>query len=213
MQSFAAETGGRAFYNTNDLEGAFQRAAYDSSQYYLLGYYRNTAQNKPGWRKLHVKVVKDGAHIRARTGYFVTDTPQKEDKTDFRLAVSSPMDYTGILFAVRWKQTEPGAADKKNVNFDVVVDHDALWIDDGDRNHMSFQVLALARTATGETAGQLMQTIDAHLKPESLQEIRSSGLGYHGRFAVAPGQYMVRFVIKDNLSGRIGTVSAPLTVD
>ena len=221
MRAFAAETGGRAFVNTNDLEGAFRKAAEDSASYYLLGYYRDSSNSKPGWRKLHIKVAREGVHIRARSGYFVEaakkekdkQVEQKEDQSDFRLAVSSPMDFTGVIFTVQFKEIQPTSSFKKSVNFDIMIDRDSLWIDDGDNNHMQFEVLALARNGTGETTGQFMQSAEAHLKPETLTQIRASGLGYHGAVEVPPGQYTVRFVIKDKLSGRIGTVTAPVTVN
>ena len=42
LNEFANMTGGKAFYNTNDLATSFKRAADDASSYYLLGYYLNT---------------------------------------------------------------------------------------------------------------------------------------------------------------------------
>jgi VWFA-related protein len=220
MRAFAAETGGRAFINTNDLEGSFRKAADDSASYYLLGYYRDTSNSKPGWRKLKVKVARDGVHLRARAGYFVNasekerdkETDQKEDKTDFRLAISSPMDFTGVVFAVRFKDPVAAGANRQ-VNYDLVIDRDALAVDDGDNNHLRFEVLAMPRNSVGENVAARSETVDAHLTAANYAEIRRSGLGYHGGFQVPPGQYMVRFVVKDHLSGRIGTVSAPLKVD
>src|SRR5262249_10325260 len=128
MRAFAAETGGRAFVNTNDLEGAFRKAAEDSASYYLLGYYRDTSNSKPGWRRLHVKVHTEGAHIRPRAGYFVNPPDKradskKEEQTDVRLAVSSPMDFTGVIFSVRFKEILPSAT-RKTVNFDLTMERD-----------------------------------------------------------------------------------------
>src|SRR5438874_1517315 len=39
LQTFAAVTGGRAYYNSNDLVKGFRDAVHDSEQYYMLGYY------------------------------------------------------------------------------------------------------------------------------------------------------------------------------
>jgi VWFA-related protein len=73
LNDFADMTGGKAFYNTNDLAGSFNRAADDASSYYMLGYYLDTKNNKPGWRKLQVKVGKKDVEVRARNGFFVTN--------------------------------------------------------------------------------------------------------------------------------------------
>ena len=48
LNDFADMTGGKAFYNTNDLAGSFKRAADDASSYYLLSYYLDTRNNKSG---------------------------------------------------------------------------------------------------------------------------------------------------------------------
>src|SRR5438067_8121800 len=232
MQSFAEMTGGRAFYNTNDLERAFRRAADDSSSYYLLGYYRNASDDKPGWRKLHVKVKRDSTNVRARSGYFVyAKNKGPAPPSDMQQAVRSPLDFTGVPIAVRWaadQQSSTGArgggpsvngasgsvtsSGKKKVAFELAVDRNGVQVDNNDQNHVSFEVLALARKPTGETAAQTSQTVDGHLKPETVTKIQTSGITYRNQLEVEPGDYTVRFVVRDNRSGRIGTVSAPLEV-
>jgi hypothetical protein len=49
-------TGGRAYYNSNDLVKSFRDAVSDSSEYSMLGYYLDRSKTKAGWRKLAVKV-------------------------------------------------------------------------------------------------------------------------------------------------------------
>ena len=57
------------------------------------------------------------------------------------------------------------------------------------------------------------QKVDAHLSPEKLSSIRKNGVAYSGFLDLAPGEYTVRFVVRDDLSGRIGSVAAPLKVE
>lgn len=222
MQSFAEATGGRAFYNTNDLEKAFEHASDDSSSYYMLGFYREADDNKPGWRKLKVKVTKPGLNLRSRSGYFVTAKANESGASDdVKVALKTPMDFTGIALAVRWedpakpegKPFDPPPAGKKAAIFDIVVGRNALFFDPGDNNHMTFEVVAVARTATGETAGSFNQNIDAHPKPETLAKLQQGGLTYRNELTLPPGEYSVRFVVRDVLGNRVGSVMAPLKVD
>jgi hypothetical protein len=221
MNSFADATGGRAFYNTNDLEKAFERASDDSSSYYLLGYYRGPDDTKPGWRKLKVKVNRSGLSLRTRSGYFVTaksaQLPAGGDN-DVKVALRAPMDFTGIPLAVRWETpdpTKPAQVEqgKKQAIFNVMIARNGLFIDPADNNHMQFELVAVARTATGETAANFAQTIDAHPKPETLQKLDQGGLTYRNQLQLAPGEYSVRFVVRDMLGNRVGSVLAPLKVE
>ena len=74
-------TGGKAFYNTNDLAASFKRAADDASSYYLVGYYLDTQHHNAGWRQLKVKVDKKDTEVRARKGFFVTNATLHSDLT------------------------------------------------------------------------------------------------------------------------------------
>lgn len=225
MNSFAEATGGRAFYNTNDLEKAFERASEDSSSYYLLGFYRAPEDSKPGWRKLKVKMNKPGLSIRSRTGYFVNAKANQagaNQNEDVKIALRAPMDFTGIPLAVRWEDpskpegkpfTGTVAAGKKQAIFNITIARGGLVFDQADSNHMEFQIVAVARTASGEDAGQFVQTIDAHPKPETLAKLLQGGLSYRNEIQVPPGEYSVRFVLRDLLGNRVGSVQAPLKVE
>ena len=224
MQSFAEATGGRAFYNTNDLEKAFERASDDSSSYYLLGYYRAPDDNKSGWRKLKVKIGKSGLSLRTRSGYFV-NTKQKDTPTgpnsDIALAVRAPMDFTGVPLAIQWEPASSAAKDanakvdpgKKQAVFNLVIARNGLLVDFSDRNHVQFELVAVARTATGETAATFSQTIDAHPTPETLAKLQQGGITYRNQLQLTPGEYSVRFVVRDVLGNRVGSVLAPLKVE
>jgi hypothetical protein len=49
--------------------------------------------------------------------------------------------------------------------------------------------------------------------PEKMSAIREKGMAFKEALDLAPGKYTVRFVVRDNLSGRIGSVGAPLEVE
>lgn len=214
FEQFADMTGGKAYFNTNDLVRAFHDSVEDSASYYILGFYLPADDHKPGWRKLQVKVRPAHVQVRARSGFYVI--PDDKDKTksrenDIALAMSSPLDFTAVPLVARWTETTP-RGDEKRTAFEIILPANAAMVMESDQNHMSLDFDAVAREPSGKVAGSNGRTLDAHLKPESLQQIRSSGITYKGALDLSPGQYTVRFVVRDNLSGRMGSVSAPLTV-
>src|SRR6202171_2107501 len=110
LQTFASMTGGRAYYNSNDLVKGFRDAVHDSAEYYMLGYYLDRSKTKAGWRKLAVKVKRDHVEVRARSGFFVTNAtvdPEDTRTSDIASALNSPLDYTSLPLVVRWDKVEP----------------------------------------------------------------------------------------------------------
>jgi VWFA-related protein len=218
LQTFASMTGGRAYYNSNDLAKGFRDAVNDSAEYYMLDYYLDRSKPKSGWRKLSVKVKRDHVEVRARSGFFVTDAttdPENSRKTDISSALQSPMDYTSLTLVARWTKVEPGKEPgKKHVNYEMQLSPDAGVINEADNNRVALDFVALAKTPEGKLAGPPMgQKVDVHLPAERLPIVKQQGVVYRDALDLAPGEYTVRFVVRDDLSGRTGSVAAPLKVE
>jgi VWFA-related protein len=215
---FASMTGGRAYYNSNDLVKGFRDAVRDSAEYYMLGYYLDRSNTKSGWRKLAVKVNRDHVEVRARSGFFVTNAtidPDTSRTNDIASALQSPLDYTSLALVARWANIEPGKeAGKKHVNYEMQLAADPALINDADNNHLALEFIALAKTPEGKQVDHPEgQRFDTHLTSENASTLRQQGVAFRGALDLAPGEYTVRFVVRDDLSGRMGSVAAPLKVE
>jgi len=218
LQTFAAATGGRAYYNSNDLAKGFQDAVRDSSEYYLLSYYLDRSNTKPGWRKLSVKVKRDHVEVRARSGFFVTQTtvnPEHSRDSDVASALTSPLNYTAVPLVANWDSVAVSKeAGKTQVRYVVVIGPDLGLIDVANNNHVVLDVVAVAKTPEGKPVGQPVgRRVDVHATPDQLAAFREKGLNYRGALDLAPGEYTVRIVVRDSFSGRIGSIAAPLKVE
>ena len=212
MLDFAEMTGGKAFYNRNDLDVAYQEAALDSASYYMLSYYLDS-DAKPGWHKLRVKLKRKGLLLRARDGFFITPERKFDEnrRMDLNLALRSPLDFTGIPLDVKWVGVQADGA-KKRIRFQIYLAPHANVVETANNGLVNIEVIAVARTATGATADQFGQHVQTNLTANALQDALSKGLGFTNDLILPPGEYSVRFVVRDNLSGRLGSVSAPLQV-
>jgi VWFA-related protein len=218
LETFASMTGGRAFYNSNNLAKGFREAVNDSAEYYMLGYYLDRSKTKSGWRKLAVKVKREHVEVRARSGFFVTNAtidPENSRNSDLSSALQSPLDFTSLALVARWDKIEPGKEPgKKHVNYAMHVAADPALIDEADNNHVVLDFVVLAKTPEGKQVDHPVgQNVDDHLTPEKLSTIRQKGAVCRGALDLAPGEYTVRFVVRDGLRGRIGSVAAPLKVE
>jgi VWFA-related protein len=229
MVTFANQTGGKAFYNDNDLVTGFKQAVDDTRSSYMLGYYLGE-DAAPGWHKLHVDVNHAGAHVRARTGFLVNKVdpthpdPHGKDpgSIDVDLAMESPMNFTAIPMTVRWIDNgqvptaaapSAGLVAKRKVAFQITLPPHAATIDDIAGQHkVSLNFVALARTPQGDDAVDFVKKIDGALKPEVARQLDMGGVKFDSTVVLAPGYYNVRFIVRDNLSGKVGSVTAPLVV-
>ncbi len=214
LRLFAENTGGKAFLGGGNLVGSFRQAVQDGSSYYMLGYYVNPKSTKPGWHEVSVKVDTQGAHVRCRRGFLLSkDASRDSAQQDIQLALTSPLDYAGLPVSAIWSGTEPGnVAGKTRVRFELVMPADFASVDESDRNHMVVDIAAVARTPHGDVFAEVSQRIDVHLGSEGLEQIRRSGMTYRNGLQLPPGQYTVRFVVRDTLGDRMGSVAAPVTV-
>ncbi len=186
LQTFASMTGGRAYYNSNDLVKGFRDAIQDSSQYYMLGYYLARSNPKPGWRKLAVKVKREHVEVRARGGFFVTKAtvdPEISRDGDISSALQSPLDYTALPLVVRWDTVEaskePG---RKRVRYVVSLAADPALIDAADNNHMALDFVALAKTPEGKQVDHPVgQKVGLHPTPEHLAKPASFRISIPGQ--------------------------------
>jgi VWFA-related protein len=214
---FASMTGGRAYYDSNDLVKGFRDAVNDSAEYYVLGYYIDPSKVRPGWRKLKVRVKREHIEVRARSGFFVanaTEDLEKSRENDVAIALRSPLDDTSLPLSVHWNNIEPSTVpDKRHISYRIRVGPEPGLIEEADNNHVELEFVAQPRpTEAKDPDPPVGQRIDAHPTHDNLPTILQNGIVYAGTLDLSPGDYTVHFVVRDDLSGRLGSVTAPLTV-
>ena len=160
---------------------------------------------------------RPGLEIRARSGYFYHPTAadlQATRQRDLDGALFSPIDLTALTFTARWKQQVSGKqAGTSHTEFELVMPANFAAIDEADHNHITLDILALAKTPDGKLVGdRIARSIDGHLNEMQLKQIRERGFTYANALDLPAGNYLVRFVVRDGLNGRIGSVAAPLKV-
>lgn len=209
LRSVADLTGGRAFLDRNDTDRAMHEALQDGSSYYLLSYAIDKKDMHPGWRKISVR-ARD-YHVRARSGYFLTDatTIRASSTTAIDEALTSPVDCTGLPVHLKFAENAGG---KHALTFKVVVREPAPRSGSADDDHLDMSFAYVVRNSSGDDVGHKGTTLVRHLSAAESRHVESDGLGYSDTIELAPGQYSVRVVARDNLNGRIGSVQGTITL-
>jgi VWFA-related protein len=104
-------TGGRIFYNTNDLAASAAQAVEGSRFSYVLGYYPFAGEWDGRFRRIEVKVARPGVNVRHRSGYYAFALTPAEPATRQKAltdALKKPLEATGVLMNVSARRVEGG---------------------------------------------------------------------------------------------------------
>lgn len=218
MEQMAAETGGSACSRLTDLDNCFKRASHDSEDYYLLAYYPDSNNPKKDWRKIEVLADRKELKIRARNGYFPhtsakTTDDEKQIVSETLTALGSPLDYTSLPLEVKINEIKPvdGSPDKRRANFSFFVPPTADFIS-GKDYRINLEFAALAKQSDGKPSGQFSTRAAGDLKPEAAADIGIHGIVMPGFIDLGRGEYQIRFVVRDNQTARMGSVTVPVKV-
>jgi VWFA-related protein len=216
FRNLAEMTGGRAYFNRNDLQNSFREAVNDSAKYYLLGFYIKNQNRKVGWQQLTVKVSSKGAQVRTRSGFLSRGDPGKipSGEEDLKWALSSPLTYTEVQFEARLLNSVARITEESaTARFQLVLHDVSGLIVARDRNHLRMEFVVQASNQAGMEVAQSAQRIDTHFKEEEMERISATGtLSFENQLDLPPGQYKIKFVAFDTLGGRLGTLTFPLDV-
>jgi VWFA-related protein len=220
LATLAGDTGGRSFFDVGDFGRVFQSVQADSSGYYLLGYYSADPVRDGRWRRISVKLsnLPSGAHLRYREGYYapkefgVFTTEDRERQLEE--AMRSPTPEVELPVAVETAQFRI-AKDQVFVPIAAKLAPSALqWAKKRGSHEAAFDFAAEVREArSNRVVGALRDTITVKLDSERFDQILQRALVYQGGMLLAPGIYKLKFLVRENESGRIGTFEEQITLE
>ena len=217
MNDLAQQTGGRAYYNRNDIDSAVALASTDGGTYYNLGYYPDKKKFDGSFRKIKVSVSRPGVELRHRRGFYAID-PTKIDAKQRDAEMNALMlrgsgDATLVTFdALVVPPAAPAAQAKVTVQFLVpATSFSAEDAGNGGR-HINLDFFVAAVTPDGKVAANTGQTVDTTLTAEQFAQVQQLGLLLPIEATVPAGEYELRLAVRDNRTGYFGTLSAPLTL-
>ena len=234
IQQIAADTGGKAFVNTNGFQEAIQQALADGANYYTIGYMPQL-KDDGSFRRIKVN-VNGGYQLAYRDGYYADSakiaansgaSPMKEA---MQFGAPPPSD---ILFKVRViPSTDPVAkgftpapgpagADAKDLKppltryfIDYMVDaHHFTFRNTPDGvAHTRLEFAVLAYDADGKVINFTQRAFELDLQPALYAQIVSGGFPEHQEIDLPVGEVSLRIVVRDLDSPRAGATEVPLTV-
>ena len=235
MDKVAAETGGKAFYNTGGLKEAVASVVSIGSNYYTVSYTPPLPQWDGKFRKIEVRLSQPGALLAYRKGYYADDPDA--DMRGKKVLPVGPMqvammrggpDPSELLFKLRVtpgeaatdKLDEGGRPDPKrmkppyfNYALDAVLDIRNVKMPlNTDGSHQgSIEFAAIVYDAEGNMVNSATRVGHLTLPAERYAQLLEHGLPFHQSIDVPQkGEYFLRFGVHDLTSDRVGAVEIPI---
>lgn len=221
MNDLADRTGGRAFYNRNDLDGAVRDSITDGSTYYTLGYYPENKDWNGGFRNIQVKLKRGGVKLRYRIGYFAVDTaafaklnPKRQDEEfddamSLNVPVSTALPFQALVMP-------PSAKTQNKVIVNYHVDPHALSFEASNDGLQAVNMECAVRVFPKKNPDKALTTeaqkMGGALNPDAYAKVMKGFFPCRDQLTLQPGDYLLRLGVRDNVTGLIGTANASLTI-
>ena len=214
LSTVSRDTGGVSIVNTNNFEGALDKALAHSRGYYTLAYTPNGKFDR-SYHKLEVKVKRPGTRVYNHAGYEAREETNAAPKTKAEAvaaAARSPLARNDIdvtpNIAVKFL---PG--NKADVDIHVLIDANKLQFKEaGDRHQDSLDIVGMIFDQMGRNRGGFSETINLNLSAAEYARALKEGLTYSANTDVQPDYYQVRIVVRESDTGSLGSFSKYLEV-
>jgi VWFA-related protein len=217
LYTLAGDTGGKALLDNNDLSMGIQQAQKDIASYYILGYYSSNGKQDGKFRRIKVKLnANQTAKLDYRSGYFSGKefkkftTSDKERQLEEAILLGDPM--TDLPMALEVDYFRIGKS-TYFVPLSVKIPGTAMELAKrGKSESAELDFIGQVRDAKGRLAGTVRDGITVKLTGEDAAKLTKRNLEYDSGFTLPPGDYTVKFLARENVTGKMGTFETKFTV-
>jgi VWFA-related protein len=220
LDTLAADTGGKALLDSNDLTLGLRQVQQDVNSYYVLAYYSANTAEDGRYRRIQVKLAPRAAMLKAklsyREGYYASTTFAKMHEADKEaqlaraLASDNPVTDLPLAVEVDYFRVAKG---KYFVPLSVKIPGSALaFKNKGSKAATELDFIGQVEDAKNKAVAAVRDTIPIKIDQTVASEVTRKQIQYDTGFTLAPGKYKLRFVARENGEGKTGTFETGFTV-
>jgi VWFA-related protein len=217
LYTLAGDTGGKALLDYNDLTKGIVRAEQSVSSYYLLGYYTTNTTQDGKFRRVKISLACDlAAKLDYRQGYYAGKefgkftAVDKERQLEDALMLGDPITELTIAMEVDYFQVN-----RAEYFVPVVVKIPGRELAlvkrrGGERTLIDF--IGEVKDEYGSTISNVRDKVNIKLSDATASELAKRPIEYDTGFTLLPGKYSIKFLARDDETGRIGTYQTAFVV-
>jgi VWFA-related protein len=214
LATLSSDTGGKPFFDSNDFAPAFQQIQHDTEAYYIIGFRSTNTARDGSFRHLTVKLNRNDVRMDYRPGYYAPADfkHQKTEDREIQLTEQLRSDLPATDVAVYLQALYFRLDDNKFfVPVSLIVPGSQIpFIKNGDRDKANIDIVGQVKNAQGIAVGTVRDTVKLAL--DATQQVQRKNIQYSTGFTLAPGRYHLKFVVRENETGRMGSFETDLQV-
>jgi VWFA-related protein len=217
LHTLAADTGGKALLDNNDLSLGMVQAQKDIASYYILGYYSSNTATDGHYRRIKVQINKNlSAKLDYRTGYFASKefkqftSSDRERQLQEALMLGDPVTDLTVAVEVNYFRL---ARDRYFVPVSLKIPgSDIELARKGGAESTRLDFIGEVKDANGVLQGTVRDDIAVKLKGETAGQLATRNLEYDTGFTLQPGTYTLKFLARENETGKMGTFETKFVI-
>ena len=214
LSTLSADTGGKAFFDSNDFGPAFQQVQHDTEAYYILGFHSTNQAHDGSFRHLTITVNRKDVKIEYRPGYYAPSDFTHQKTEDRELALTEQLrsdspatDVSVYLQALYFRQSE----NLFYIPISLIVPGSQIPFETkGNSDKANIDVIGQVKNAQGITVGTIRDNVKLAL--DQNQQVQRKNIQYSTAFVLAPGKYHLKFVVRENQTGNMGSFETDIQV-
>ncbi|HUV70990.1 MAG TPA: VWA domain-containing protein [Terracidiphilus sp.] len=214
MGTLSSDTGGKAFFDSNDFASAFAQVQKDTSAYYAIGFHSTNPARDGKYRRLTVKVKRPGVKLEYRQGYYApadykhSGKEDREQQLTDELASDLPAtDIAVYLDAMYFRLNE----NRYYMPVSLLVPGSQIpFVKGGDKDKATLDILGEVIDEVKRPVGRVRETVKLNL--DTALNARQKNIQYTTSFDLPPGKYQIKFVVRENQTGVMGSFIADVTL-
>jgi VWFA-related protein len=212
LSNLALGTGGVYYHGTNDYDEGLRRTAAPPEYLYVLGYSPSGMKLDGQYHSLKVSLVnRKGLDVQARKGFYApthSTDPAEQAREQIEEAFFARDDIHDLAAVL---QTQFFKSDNGDVRLSATAEVDVKKLafrKDGERNRNDLTVVTGLFDNDGNYVTGTQKVVEMRLRDETLEKRVGNGIGVKSSFAVHPGRYVVRMVVRDSEGQSIAAQSS-----
>jgi VWFA-related protein len=217
LYALASDTGGKALLDYNDLAKGIVEAERAVSSYYIIGYYASNAARDGRFRRIKITLNAElSAKLDYRQGYFAAKefskftAADRERQLEDALMLPDPMTELTIAMEVDYFQLN-----RAEYFAPIVVKipgRELALAKRGGAEHTLIDFIGEIKDNYGTTIMNVRDKVDIKLSDATAAELAKRPIQYDTGFTLLPGKYTIKFLARDDETGRIGTYQTSFVI-